>query len=109
MSYKQRERDCREILHRCGKKIYRRVSRGIHIGTRNSTWLNNQNGYSKGPVHLAEYVRGSHKLFTTSLCGVPGRREWNPRKTTCDRCKRGGSWMQRLERTVRLQYEQGVL
>ena len=106
MSYKRRERDAKEILNRCGKKAYRKVKYGF---MRRGTWQDHANGYSKGPVHLSEYTRGSHKLFTKSLCGASGRREWNPRKTTCHRCRHGGSFIQRLEREIIAQYESDVL
>ena len=55
-----------------------------------------------GEVHQAQRdVLWSHGGATRSLCGMWGRREWNPRKVTCGRCRRGGSPMQRLERQVR--------
>lgn len=97
MTSRLKKRDRHEVRRR-GKRIFRKA---LYGWMRRGTWEDNLNGYSKGDIHLSEYVPGSYKIFTKSLCGVLGRREWNPRKTTCHRCRVGGSYMQRLEKAIR--------
>ncbi len=87
MSLRLTRRDKDEIRRR-GKKALRKA---LYGWIRGWTWEDNLNGNIKGDVHLSEYVPGSYKIFTKSLCGIPGRREWNPRKTTCYRCRIVGS------------------